>query len=188
MGGGTRLTSVRQNYDVTGLLIDFRVLFARTKNFEAGGFRVWMVALLRLLLSSFGCALDRKIPTLHTMRSYTSFFAVVAALVAQDVGAFMTLSSGRNPTLLRADTWDGASSGAGGSIEQIEFKIYPDGRVEETVRGVKGNNCHKVTEKINKQLGKVVATSPTEEMFEEEVKVQQKIYQSESDWEGSSSW
>ena len=124
------------------------------------------------------------------MRSFTPFFAVVAALVVQGAGAFTTVapSSGRNPTPLNADTWDGASSGAGGSIEQIEFKIYPDGRVEETVRGVKGNNCHKVTEKINKQLGKVVATSPTEEMFEEEVKVQQKIYQSESDWEGSSSW
>ena len=91
-------------------------------------------------------------------------------------------------TALRADTWDGASSGAGGSIEQIEFKIHADGRVEETVRGVKGNNCHKVTEKINKQLGKVVSSSPTEEMFQEEVKVTQKIYQSESDWEGSSSW
>jgi hypothetical protein len=95
-----------------------------------------------------------------------------------------------------ADSWDsnGASSlpptggGGAGSIEQIEFKIYPDGRVEETVRGVKGNNCHKVTEKINEALGKVVASSPTEEMFEEQVQVQQKIYQSESDWEGSSSW
>lgn len=91
--------------------------------------------------------------------------------------------------MLRADTWDGASSNAGGgSIEQIEFKIYPDGRVEETVRGVKGANCHKVTEKINEKLGKIVASSPTEELFEEEVKVTQKIYQTESDWEGSSSW
>ena len=125
------------------------------------------------------------------MRSFTPFFAVVAALMMQDTGAFVVAPSSsaaaRNPTLLRADTWDGASSGAGGSIEQIEFKIHADGRVEESVRGVKGNNCHKVTEKINKQLGKVVSTSPTEEMFEE-VKVQQKIYQTESDWEGGSTW
>lgn len=111
-------------------------------------------------------------------------------LNAQDVDAFLVgpSTTRRNPVLLRADTWDGASSGTGGSIEQIEFKIHADGRVEETVRGVKGNNCHKVTEKINEMLGKVVESSPTEEMFEEEVKVTQKIYQSESDWEGSSSW
>ena len=115
--------------------------------------------------------------------------AVVASMT--DVGAFMVPSSAprvASSSLLRADTWDGASSGAGGSIEQIEFKIHADGRVEETVRGVKGNNCHKVTEKINEQLGKVVASSPTEEMFQEEVKLTQKIYQAESDWEGSSSW
>lgn len=91
-------------------------------------------------------------------------------------------------TGLRADIWDGVDSGAGGAIERLEFKIHSDGRVEETVRGVKGNNCNKVTEKINEKLGKVVATSPTEEMFQEEVKVTQKIYQSESDWDGSSSW
>jgi hypothetical protein len=92
-------------------------------------------------------------------------------------------------TALRADSWDGAASGgAGGSIEQIEFKIYADGRVEETVRGVKGNNCHSVTEKINEKLGKVVTSSPTEEMFEEKVEINQKLYQSESDWDGSSSW
>lgn len=95
-----------------------------------------------------------------------------------------------------ADAWTGtsgassASSGGGfGSIEQIEFKIYPDGRVEETVRGVKGNNCHKVTEKINEQLGEVVATRPTEEMFEQEVEVTQTLYQQEStsEW-GGNSW
>lgn len=90
---------------------------------------------------------------------------------------------------LYSETWDGKASGStGGSIEQIEFKIFPDGRVEETVRGVKGNNCHKVTEKINEKLGEVVASSPTEEMYEQEVVVNQKIYQTNSDWEGSSSW
>lgn len=29
-------------------------------------------------------------------------------------------------------------------MERIEFTIYPDGRVEELVVGVKGENCHKV--------------------------------------------
>ena len=84
----------------------------------------------------------------------------------------------------------GGGGGEGtGAIEQIEFKIFPDGRVEETVRGVKGNNCHKVTEKINESLGEVVASSPTEEMFEQEIVVNQRVSLSESsDWEGSSSW
>ena len=80
-------------------------------------------------------------------------------------------------------------------MEIIEFKIYPDGRVEETVRGVKGNNCHKVTEGINEMLGKVVATAPTEEMYEQEVVVETTLTESVSNgnsngnsWEGSSSW
>jgi len=104
----------------------------------------------------------------------------------------------RHSTLrfLSADAWSGggswgSSGGGAGSLEQIEFKIYPDGRVEETVRGVKGNNCHKVTGKINQALGEVVATRPTEEMFEQDVTVQTTLYQttaSDSDWEGSSTW
>ena len=100
-----------------------------------------------------------------------------------------------------ADAWTGggdasgasrvASGGGYGSIEQIEFKIYPDGRVEELVRGVKGNNCHKVTEKINEQLGEVVASKPTEEMYEQELQVTQTLYNTDSsdggDWQ-SSTW
>jgi hypothetical protein len=101
----------------------------------------------------------------------------------------------RSPsTLFAADTWSGqgasGAAGGAGSIEQIEFKIYPDGRVEETVRGVKGNNCHKVTEKINEMLGEVVASRPTEEMFEQEASVSETLYNKDtsSGWEGSSTW
>jgi Protein of unknown function (DUF2997) len=103
-------------------------------------------------------------------------------------------------SLKAADAWTGggdasgasrvASGGGYGSIEQIEFKIYPDGRVEELVRGVKGNNCHKITEKINEQLGEVVVTQPTEEMFEQELQVTQTLYNTDSvdgDWQ-SSTW
>ena len=83
-----------------------------------------------------------------------------------------------------------------GNLEQIEFKIYPDGRVEETVRGVKGNNCHKVTEKINENLGKVIASEPTEEMYEQELVIDQTLSNTVGDsvngddtsWEGQSSW
>jgi len=77
-----------------------------------------------------------------------------------------------------------------GSVEQIEFKIFPDGRVEETVRGIKGNNCHQVTEKINESLGEVIASAPTEEMYEQELVVDQtiQITQGDGGWEGSSTW
>jgi Protein of unknown function (DUF2997) len=106
------------------------------------------------------------------------------------------------PLCLAADAWTGGgdttigasrlSSGGGyGSVEQIEFKIYSDGRVEELVRGVKGNNCHKVTEKINEQLGEIVSTRPTEEMYEQELQVTQTLYNTDSvdsgDWQ-SSTW
>ncbi|KAL7535394.1 hypothetical protein ACHAXR_006463 [Thalassiosira sp. AJA248-18] len=77
---------------------------------------------------------------------------------------------------------------AGGGIEEIEFRIYPDGRVTEVVRGVKGANCQDVTEAINKQLGNVVDSQPTEEMFEEEQTVDLTLEQKEGGWEGSSSW
>jgi Protein of unknown function (DUF2997) len=67
-------------------------------------------------------------------------------------------SSKKQGVGLCGEAWNGGSNTAqsSGAIEQIEFKIYPDGRVEEKVRGIKGGNCHKVTEKINEQLGKVV--------------------------------
>ena len=75
-----------------------------------------------------------------------------------------------------------------GGIEQIEFKIYPDGRVEETVRGIRGNNCHHVTEAINEKLGEVVASAPTEELYEQEVVLDQTLIQTTSESTGSSSW
>jgi len=76
----------------------------------------------------------------------------------------------------------------GGGIEEIEFRIYPDGRITEVVRGVKGNNCQSVTESINKALGNVVDSQPTEEMFEEEVMVEQTLENKDGGWEGASSW
>jgi hypothetical protein len=126
-----------------------------------------------------------------------ALFCALTAAIAFVVVVPPAVSVRPSLALAAADPWtsaggaDNASSGGGyGSIEQIEFKIYPDGRVEETVRGVKGNNCHKVTEKINEALGEVVASEPTEEMFEEEVKVSETLYnkESSSDWDGSSSW
>lgn len=56
-------------------------------------------------------------------------------------------------------------------MEQIEFVIFPDGRVEEKVTGVKGKNCQEITSEIEEKLGKVTYTQPTSEMFEEEIKL-----------------
>jgi hypothetical protein len=87
-----------------------------------------------------------------------------------------------------------ASESSSGRIERLEFKIYPDGRVEEMVRGVKGPDCQKLTEKINEALGVVIRSEPTEEMFEQEVKIDQTLTNSNMEgssgdsWEGASSW
>lgn len=80
-----------------------------------------------------------------------------------------------------------------GRMERIEFKIYPDGRVEEKVLGVQGKDCLEITKTINEKLGNVISTTPTEEMYQEEVKIDQTLYNSNTeggggDWEGSSSW
>lgn len=83
-----------------------------------------------------------------------------------------------------------------GRLEQIEFKIFPDGRVEEVVKGVKGEDCHSVTAEINKELGKVYETRPTEELYEEEIILENTntVSNSISDdssssfWEGKSTW
>ena len=74
------------------------------------------------------------------------------------------------------------------NIETMEFRIFPDGRVEEVVRGVKGVNCNKLTEDINAVLGKVVASEPTEELFQQDLTLNNEIQVSDGNWEGSSSW
>jgi hypothetical protein len=80
-------------------------------------------------------------------------------------------------------------------METIEYTIFPDGRVEETVKGIRGDDCHKVVAKINESLGKVVASKPTEEMFEQEIVIDQTLTNTvgessgkSTSWEGKSSW
>jgi len=86
-----------------------------------------------------------------------------------------------------------SDSGQSGRQERIEFKIFPDGRVEEKVLGVQGDACLKITEDINEKLGNVISTTPTEEMYQEEIKLDQTLINGNtegdgSSWEGSSSW
>jgi hypothetical protein len=50
-------------------------------------------------------------------------------------------------------------------METLEFIIYPDGRVKETVTGIVGASCTEVTAAIEAQLGTVVAQQKTSEFF-----------------------
>lgn len=50
-------------------------------------------------------------------------------------------------------------------METLEFIIYPDGRVQETVTGIIGASCAEVTALIEAQLGDVISSQPTSEYF-----------------------
>jgi hypothetical protein len=142
--------------------------------------------------SPFRSAVILALVSLLAVARTTTAFTIVpqsSAAVQQSWQASSQSSTSR----LLAESWDGTSSSGGGTggIEQVEYKIFADGRVEETVRGIKGNNCHKVTDQISSKLGEVVATSPTEEMYEQEVVLDQTVKQTEGtgdSFEGGSSW
>ncbi len=53
-------------------------------------------------------------------------------------------------------------------METLEFIIYPDGRVKETVTGIVGSSCEEVTAAIEKQLGIVVNQQQTAEYYAQE--------------------
>jgi len=59
-----------------------------------------------------------------------------------------------------------------GETVRVKFRIHPDGRIEETVSGIKGSDCLKVTEELNEKLGKVQSTKATDEMYEQKVEVE----------------
>jgi hypothetical protein len=50
-------------------------------------------------------------------------------------------------------------------METLEFVIYPDGRVQETVTGIVGSSCAEVTAAIEAQLGQVLSQEQTSEYF-----------------------
>jgi len=57
------------------------------------------------------------------------------------------------------------------------------------VRGVRGPNCQKATKSINEKLGIVTNTEATEEMFEQELVVDQTVTQDvDGGWDGATSW
>jgi len=69
-------------------------------------------------------------------------------------------------------------------METLEFIIYPDGRVKETVTGIVGSSCQEVTAAIEKQLGVVINQKQTAEYYAQDkiqsaAAITQKSY---SDW------
>lgn len=117
--------------------------------------------------------LDLDIAHIRTMHPF-----LLLTLFLSAVSAFVTSPSFvRRASLLNSGETN---------IETLEFRIFPDGRVEEVVRGVKGVNCNKVTEDINAVLGKVVDSQPTEELFQQDLTLNNEIQVSDGSWEGSS--
>mmetsp|Transcript_2566 Transcript_2566/g.4256 ORF Transcript_2566/g.4256 Transcript_2566/m.4256 type:complete len:110 (-) Transcript_2566:77-406(-) len=92
------------------------------------------------------------------MGRFQLFVAVFAALVTV-TSSFSVGGPNR---------WTRSAVRTFGGIQRIEFKIYSDGRVEERVFGVKGEECLKITEEINNKLGEVVISQPTEEMVQQD--------------------
>ena len=55
-----------------------------------------------------------------------------------------------------------------GSQKELEIVIKPDGKVEITVRGIKGPGCKPVAEKIAGAVGKITKSERTSEWYEQE--------------------
>lgn len=54
--------------------------------------------------------------------------------------------------------------------QEIEIAILPDGRVEYTIKGVKGSACEEISALLE-QLGKVEQTERTGEYYEDDNRV-----------------
>ena len=69
-------------------------------------------------------------------------------------------------------------------METLEFIIYPDGRVKETVTGIVGASCQEVTAAIEEQLGVVIDQKPTSDYYaQKQVQSDKVVAQNHySDW------
>ena len=68
-------------------------------------------------------------------------------------------------------------------METLEFIIYPDGRVKETVTGIVGSSCQEVTAAIEQQLGVVIDRKQTSDFYAQQVQSATVATQSNySDW------
>lgn len=66
------------------------------------------------------------------------------------------------------------------AMETLEFIIYPDGRVKETVTGIVGKSCQEVTAIIEAQLGVVISQTTTADYFAQSTTVSSQVNQSHS--------
>lgn len=55
------------------------------------------------------------------------------------------------------------------NMETLEFIIYPDGRVKETVTGIVGASCQEVTAAIEAQLGRVLSNEKTSQYYQQPI-------------------
>lgn len=67
-------------------------------------------------------------------------------------------------------------------METLEFIIYPDGRVEEKVSGIKGHSCAQVTEALEEQLGTVLHQRQTADYFSATTQQDSTVSQSATSW------
>ena len=54
-------------------------------------------------------------------------------------------------------------------METLEFIIFPDGRVKETVTGIVGSSCAELTASLEDHLGQVVSQQQTSEYYAQAV-------------------
>ena len=70
------------------------------------------------------------------------------------------------------------------NAETLEFIIYPDGRVKETVTGIIGSSCQEVTAAVEAELGVVISQETTSEYYAQQTKHSTKVNNQDtfSDW------
>ncbi|MEO1388521.1 MAG: DUF2997 domain-containing protein [Cyanobacteria bacterium J06634_6] len=56
-------------------------------------------------------------------------------------------------------------------METLEFVIYPNGRVKETVTGIVGASCEAVTAAVESALGEVVTHQKSSEYYAQPIQV-----------------
>ncbi|MFN9175004.1 MAG: DUF2997 domain-containing protein [Synechocystis sp.] len=66
------------------------------------------------------------------------------------------------------------------SLETLEFVIYPDGRVKETVTGIVGRSCQEVTAAIEAELGIVLTQQATADFFAQTNPLEQSVQSAQS--------
>ena len=62
----------------------------------------------------------------------------------------------------------------------LRFKIYQDGKVEETVEGFNGNSCNDATRNLESVLGEVKIKKNTSEAFISNTSVKQQQFNNQS--------